>query len=450
MREDDDTDLRAGVWLCSAMLLAAGVVFGGASRENPLRLAAVEVASLPLLSLVVLRWRRLGTPRGAAPTLFLLAAVVAIPALQLLPLPPAVWAHLPGRAPEVAAVRVAGLGRPWLPATLASRETLAALLALTPPAAMFLGALTGRTSGQRLLAAGWIALALAGLTLGAAQLTATGPSPLYPYATTNYGSLVAFFANRNHEGAYLLALLPFAAMFAVQPARPGELAIGARWAGVLFIFLAVIGLGVVRSRAGVLLAIPTLLGCAAIVFRSAAAIPRGPRIAALAGVGLAVAAVVAFGLSPILRRFDAAALADFRFEAWPVVARAAQTFQPVGAGIGAFDRVFRAAEPLSMVGPSYFNHAHNDWLELWLEAGWAGAAVAAAFIAWFAVAAWRVWRATANGGGDLARAASLAILVLMACSVVDYPLRTETLATLFAWCCGLIASRPAGPRVAPP
>jgi mannose/fructose/N-acetylgalactosamine-specific phosphotransferase system component IIC len=76
-------------------------------------------------------------------------------------------------------------------------------------------------------------------------------------------------------------------------------------------------------------------------------------------------------------------------------------------------------------------------LELWLETGWIGAAIVLVFLAWFASAALRAWRT----GSDVARAASVAILLLMAESAVDYPLRTETLAVLFAFCCGTLAQR---------
>jgi O-antigen ligase len=87
------------------------------------------------------------------------------------------------------------------------------------------------------------------------------------------------------------------------------------------------------------------------------------------------------------------------------------------------------------VGPTYFNHAHNDYLELWLETGWLGAALLALFLVWFLLAAWRAWRA----GTALSQGASAAVLLLLAQSAVDYPLRTETLAVLFAFCCALLA-----------
>ncbi len=441
---DGDTNLRAAIWLWSGVLVAVAVLFGGASRENPLRLATVEIVSLPLLVMAFLRSVRFGTPRGTAAALVLLVLVISLPLIQILPLPPFVWTSLPGRAPEVEALRVADLPQPWLPLSLAARDTTSAVLALAPPVAMFLAALHLRPRGARLLVWGWIALAGTSLVLGAAQLSVSAPSPLYPYATTNVGSLVGFFANRNHEAAFLLALLPFAAVFAAGPGTQRRAFVSARWVASLYLFLAVVGLAAVRSRAGVLLAGPAILASALVVVRTRTSRATAPRVAAVGGVGLALAAVAMFGLSPIVQRFDEGAPSAFRFEAWPVIVRAAGAFQPVGAGVGSFDRVFRSVEPLSMVGPTYFNHAHNDWLELWLEAGWAGAGLMAAFLAWLGLAAWQAWRDQTGEEAAFARAASVSIVLLLACSVVDYPLRTETLVTLFAWCCGILAVHGAG------
>ena len=134
--------------------------------------------------------------------------------------------------------------------------------------------------------------------------------------------------------------------------------------------------------------------------------------------------------TPILTRFGADSGPEFRYRAWPLIWREARLHLPFGAGIGAFDRVYRAIEPLSFVTPRYFNHAHNDYLELWLEAGWMAAVAMLALALWFAFAAWRVWT---RGNSDLARAASVGVGVLAAVSWVDYPLRTEALAVLFAY-----------------
>jgi len=434
--------------LAALLVIAAGLL-GGASRENPLRLAAVEICALPLAALSV---RALANKAHeiAAVTfpLAVMATIVAVPLLQLIPLPPAVWTALPGQAARVEALRLAGLPAPWLPFSLSPQETGRAALALIPPAAMFFAILGQSGRDRRRLAWLWIAVAAVGLVLGAAQVAEPAGGPAYPYRTTNVGSLVGFFANRNHEAGFLLALLPFAAALTtpLDPTEPRQakgrgrgLAPRMAWP---FILIAIVALGVIRSRAGLILAAPATLAALAIAWRGGHRRSGvRPLAAVAAAIGLAVLAVALFGLEPILGRFDGRAPAEFRFEAWPHVIAAARSFLPLGSGLGSFDRVFESVEPLSLVGPTYFNHAHNDYLELWLETGWAGLGILALFLVWFVGAAWRAWRS----GSPFAQAASAATLLLMAQSVVDYPLRTEALAVLFAFCSGVLAT-PGRPR----
>jgi O-antigen ligase len=427
------------LFVASLILVAVSAVFGGASRENPLRLALVEGVSLLLLAPALLALRAEGR-RPPLAALVLLAAVIAIPALQLLPLPPDLWTRLPGRGPQAAILAAAGAPLGSRPLSLAPAQTLEALLALTPPAAMFLASLRlGRSQALALIGL-WGAFALVGLVLGGAQLAAFDSSAAYLYATTNYGSLVGLFANRNHEAAFLLALLPLAAGVLVSVrAADGAGRVARMGAGALMV-AAIIGVGVVRSRAGVLLATPALLGAAAVLWRGRRAGEAALLRWLAAACAAALLAVALFGLTPIAHRFERAAPSEFRLEAWPDLARVAHSYLPLGAGIGAFDRAWRAAEPLAMVGPTYFNHAHNDFLELWLEAGWPAALALAAFLAWFAWVAARAWRADGDRAA-LARGASVAIALILAHSAVDYPLRTETMAILFAFCCGLLASQ---------
>ena len=424
------------------LLVAIAAAFGGASRENPLRLALVELGALPLLVLSLRHSPRVRVPGGLAFPLVILGCAVAIPVIQLIPLPPTLWTALPGQAPRLEALRLAGLAPGWRPISLAPDDTWRALLALTPPAAMFLGATClDRAARERVIFV-WIGAAAIGLALGVAQLASPGGGVAYPYAITNQGSLVGWFANRNHEAGALLTTLPFAAVLARSAARNGRV-----WrAGAMAVFglVAVAALGVIRSRAGVIVAGPVLVGCAILAWRGGGLASRRGALAAAAAV-LVVGLVAWFGASPVLDRFTAPAAAEFRFEAWPIVAKAADDTLPFGAGLGAFDLVFRAVEPLRLVAANYFNHAHNDYLELWLETGWPGAAALVAFAVWFATVVARAW----TRGGGLVRAASLAVLVLMAQSVVDYPLRTESLAVWFAFCCGVLAA-PGEMRSAPP
>jgi O-antigen ligase len=158
-----------------------------------------------------------------------------------------------------------------------------------------------------------------------------------------------------------------------------------------------------------------------------------------AGVVLAIAGVLIFALGPITERF--ATGGEPRFEGWPIVLHAAQSFLPLGSGVGSFSAVYGGVEPLTQVSPIYFNHAHNDYLELWLETGLAGAVLFAVFAGWFAWRAALIWRRRiAAGGSGMAAACTLLVALLLAHSTVDYPLRTETIAVLFAFACGAIAA----------
>ncbi len=435
----------AALFGCALALTLAGALFGGASRENPLRLAAVELMALPLL---VLALRHAPPGRLARAGQVLLALAILVPLLQLIPLPPALWLAAPGRGVRAQALAAAGLPIGWAPLSLFPAATLGCALALAAPAAMFLASQLMAEAQRRRLAAVWLASGAVGLMLGAFQLVEPAGGPAYPYATTNLGSLVGLFANRNHEAGFLLALVPFAALLAAArpsagaPRRRRDRGAAPRlaWAPVaagLFGAVALVALGVVRSRAGVLLALPAVLGAFAVMIRERA--PRPILIAGLAGAAASVLAVALFAAGPIVDRFVGQTGQEGRFVAAPVVVRAGLPFQPLGAGLGAFDRVYRAAEPLEMVEPAFFNHAHDDYLELWLEAGWAAVALIVLFLAWFAVAARRAWT---RAGEGTARAGSVAILVLLAQSAVDYPLRTQTLACLFAFACGALAARP--------
>ena len=441
----------------AVLLTAAVAICGGASRENPIRLAAVELLALPVAAVAV---RRLATGEARRPptaTLILLGLILILPILQLVPLPPAIWTVLPGQAPRLDALGLAHLRTPWLPMSLAPAQTAAMALALIPPVAMFLASLSLDRPRARRLVILWLALAVLGLALGLAQVASPGGGLAYPYRTTNLGSLVGLFANRNHEAGFLLALAPLAAALATPPTgrgprphpteRPGGVE-PRLWLLGAFIGLSVVALGVIRSRAGVILAGPAILAALAVIWRGSRGRLRwGSAVGFALVAALAAIAVAVFGLTPILDRFGPRTSGEMRFEAWPYVAAAAERFLPLGAGLGSFDRVFQSVEPLGLVSVTYFNHAHNDYLELWLEAGWLGAAILALFLLWLIARALSAWRE----GSGLARAASAAIMLILAESAVDYPLRTETMMVLFAFCCALLAApRREGQREVPP
>ena len=443
---------RKGQWdaiaIAMVVLLVFSFAFGGASRVHALRLAMVELAALPLLAIVGIHLQKWSAWREHKLILGLLAGLIALPLLQLVPLPPAVWSALPGREQLSLALSLAGMQPGWSPLSMTPDRTWQFFLALIPPVAMFLAAALASHDLRRQL----IYLALGATTisilLGGLQIASGGHFYLWP--ATRGGGMDGFFANRNHHATLLLAVLPFAAALAGATLRRGSSrGQTALWLGALFIGLVVVAIGVVQSRAGVILIGPALvLSGLATWIASGRRRPGAAFLGLAAVVGLAIAAVGVFAMAPILDRFDPNSPAEGRFENWPYVAEAAQTYLPVGSGLGSFDPVYRSIEPLDRLDPTYFNQAHNDYLETWLETGWMGMVLVLVFLAWWGRRSWACWRAPASRSADMQRAASAAILMILVHSAFDYPLRTETIAVLFALFAAILegAALPSEPR----
>lgn len=422
-----------------AAYLVLALLLGGASRDNALRLAVLELAALPLLGIAVLRLWDEGRWTDHKLVLGIAAACAAVPLLQLVPLPPGVWQALPGREQPALALEVAGLAPGWTPYSLTPDLTMRSLLALLPPLAVFLAALAGRREGMRGMARLLLGLTAASLVLAAIQM-GSGSQAFYPWRVTDRGDVVGFFANRNHLATLCLIALPFCAMMIGRAIRRGHEARSALGLWSLLGAVILIALVAVQSRMGVVLALPMLLASLLVARLAAGRGAGGPRLLAGMAAGLiAVSAVAWYGSDALMARFYSDD-ADMRAEGWPVAFEAAQTHLPAGAGMGAFDRVYRSVEPLEQVDETYFNRAHNDYLETWLEAGWLATAILIAFLIWFSRRLVELWRDP--GSRDRAApAAAAAILAVLAHSFVDYPLRTITIAVIFALCCALLERR---------
>lgn len=433
--------------IAAVVLLALSFVFGGASQLHALRLALVELAALPLLVIASGRLIQTGGWREHRFALSLLAAVVAIPLIQLIPLPPAVWTGLPGREQLVLALELAGLAPGWASLSLAPENTWRSVLALGPPAALFLATLSLSHLQRERLVQFCIAAAIVGILLGAAQ-SITSDHRLYLWNWTDPGTVNGFFANRNHLASSLLVTLPFAMVFGASALRRRDRRTAALWLSALFTALVIVALAAIRSRAGITLLAPTMLISLVAAWIAAGRGRPGRGLLVLVGsIGAALSVVAILALPPILARFDTQDAVVGRLDRWPLIAETAETYLPLGSGIGSFDAVYRSVEPLEQLDSTFFNQAHNEYLETWLEAGWLGAGLILAFLIWYGRRCWTAWRAPPSRESDMQRAASIGIGVLLLHSAADYPLRTVTMAVVFALCCGLLelAQRPNQP-----
>ena len=444
-------------WFAAGML-SLSVVLGGGTRSGFLSDALLQLVSIPPLliavsSLATLARREPQAFRRIRPGLIFAAAIVLVPLVQLIPLPPAIWKSLPGHAPLAAALDAAGITPGWLPLSVVPNATILSALSLLPPLAVFCCAVQLDARERRSLSLLFVALAVLSAFLGLSQISQGTSSPLRFFAITNPTEAVGFFANRNHFAALLYAALPFAAVFALEAGstvRFGRGRTGFDAGSVMPLTVSLLAFVVMlaaeamaRSRAGMALTMASLVGIGVLVFVDRRRAPGRTTAGLILGaVAIAMVLVLQFGLFRILQTFAADPLDDSRLQFLRNTAVAARTYMPFGAGMGTFVPVYQMFETPAAVFPQYINHAHNDFAELWLEAGVIGMALLGAFLFWFVLRAVGLWRGAAPAAGDLdralARAASFAIVLVLAHSLLDYPLRTAAMMAVVALACALM------------
>lgn len=429
----------------------------------------LQAFAVPLLLWAV--WRLLDISEAAdgrrGRGLILACAVaIAVPIAQLVPLPQALWTSLPGRADIPSTLAAVGLEQGWRPLSVAPRATWLSALAILPPAAMLLSTIQLGYTDRRRLALVLIIVGMACTGLGLLQVAKGPGSALRFYAITNPTEAVGFFANRNHYAALLYCLVPIIAAFCIgavtEVPRGGSFHerrasphLVAAAIGIVALVILVVAMAVARSRAGIGLMLAALLGIFAMAHRrpadASAVKPQAGRSSArralsallLVAIGLGIIFAAQSALHRLQDRFTADLLSDGRIPLARNTFDAALAFMPFGSGMGTFAHVYPAFEKATDgFTASYVNRAHNDYLELWLEAGFAGFATSILFVIWAVVRCARVWRRGMPGAGDkddlLACAFALVLLFLLAHSGVDYPLRTTALLAVFALAAAMI------------
>ncbi|MCP5379752.1 MAG: O-antigen ligase family protein [Novosphingobium sp.] len=431
--------------LLVSILLGLSIVLGGGGTPNPLSETLLMLAATG----VALAWLtfRLRGPVDRRIVLLILLAL-ALPLVQLIPLPPAIWHNLPGRDLEAAALRLTGDDLTWRAFSIAPSLTVASLLSLGPPLlVMALVAALPRAGRERSVQV-ILAMALAAAVLGAAQL-AGGPQALRLYPVSHTGWLTGFHANRN--AAADLLLIGLVALFVLTGTDGGGASARLRGSAGLRIALGLVLVAAIvltGSRAGI--ALLALFLAVQLVRKAPALAAWVNRRGLVAGLGFALFA--AAGLALVLRSNAALTAVATRFtltgdargDIWRDAAFAARTYWPAGSGIGTFVPAFLRAERLEAVDASFPNRAHNDYLEWMVEAGLPGVVLAIAGAVVIAMMAREAWH-------DEQRRphwqfAWWILLVIALHSCVDYPLRSMAIACLAGAAIGLLARVPGGGR----
>jgi O-antigen ligase len=454
---DETGPLGPVVFPVAAFIIAFAPLVRGGNR--PAALMVLELAGLLVLAALALS--PTSGARAATPPLVRVgvAILLVVPLLQLLPVPLSWWRALPGHEPYAQALDlVVPLGEAaWQPITLHARATQYAWLVLVPCVAVFFALRAVDRRALRRLVVLFVTVAACEAVLGILQVGA-GPKSLLqldnPYAT---GAANGTYVNRNHFAALIAMALPMMlAMWSLEVlprldqrgerllAHPRDADARLAYRIVLSIVLVVLVAALIftRSRAGIGAGfLASALAVVVLFWREGSLQIRVVLIlVALAGVLLAAYA----GLTPLLERLAPEELApdyEGRMQVAAATMRAGLDFLPLGSGLGTFADVFPRYQPERLAG--FFDHAHNDYAEAFLELGVAGVVA----IALLAVAYGIRWRELALRSSRslwyLQAAAGFAMLAMAMHSAFDFNFHIPANAIYFSFFAGVFFYEPA-------
>ncbi len=426
-----------GLWLAFLAVWAGALLWFGAVRPGAIATTAAALALLYGASLVLLP----EPPRISRLGLLFLGGFAAILLLQALP--------LPFLYPHATQLREShGVGKGWpgtADAFLSVRFTAQALCYVL--AALLVARL--RQAGLSTSTALRGLLLVAGLEAAWGVVRALGRIdwiPFYdgPRPGVDSGTLV----NRNNFAGLCAMALPLAVGLAASrfswPPRTSEeagrptpgrrLEAGLGWALLAALFATALVLS--QSRGGALAA---LAGVALLPF-----LHRGRASAAgvVALLAAGVVAVVAANPAGLLARFETIdpfeVSADTRWRIW-VLTVAATSRQPLlGFGVGTHPHAFHPFQPADF--PGQVQHAHNEYVNLYFEAGALGL-----LLALWALGAWllRAYRGLRplHGPDRLPAAGAVAgVVALLLHSLVDFDLRITGVGLFWAALVGVGSS----------
>lgn len=408
--------LRVLGWPLVLLLLVALVLGGGGVRHGLTNLV-VQIVALGILLLYPGILRRF---RDAAPKslIILVALTFLLPIFHLIPLPAGIWQALPGREMALQSRELVNSGNDWFPLTLDRARTVTALVALVGPLAVIACFRFGSNSAPRHALALLVTVAFVQFAFGVIQFAAGGDT-LTLYETNQVGRFYGFFVSHIASGLVMVVGLCALVGHYLSEKRSNVATLLYLAGGALL----VIGVILTNSRSAVALLILPGLWVLAVAAKRAWVLPRRTRWGFLAAgiVGaMAIAAVFATNdrLGRTWDRFDS--FEDSRPDIWEDTLVGIDRYWPVGSGMGTFDEVFQVEESLEMLVAKKAARAHNEYLEILLEAGIFGAILV---VLWFVYLAYAAIRGLRSVHAPVTLAAAMAVLCFALQALVYFPLR---------------------------
>jgi O-antigen ligase len=366
--------------------------------------------------------------------------------IQIIPLPYQIWSEFPGRALIVkldVAGDQAGL---WRPISLSPSRTANSLASLIVPLAAILLFHIYPNRRKKDFLSLIILIAFGNSLLGILQLLGPSGGMLYFYEFTNSSEAVGFFANRNHSSVFSAVSLLIISYIYSQNWTIFRFPINYSNILLLTVYVIVLMSSILNgSRAGLLCGgLALFLGLMIYNLRPVDA--AGHKIKPVNKIGSIVGsiAIVMFSAMLILlffvsdripavtRLIESDNMSNLRASAMPTLFEMIGTYWPIGAGFGTFDKVYFIHEPSELLMPSYFNQAHNDWLQILIEGGAPIALAALAGILWYIASVLKLFSAASKNISHLLFWFGIFAIFAIA-SLVDYPLRTPIFSAVTVW-----------------
>ncbi|HYM62412.1 MAG TPA: O-antigen ligase family protein [Thermoanaerobaculia bacterium] len=377
----------------------------------PAGMLTLEVLAFAILALTLFGRPRLRRLQGLAVPGAAMIGLAALGLLQLVPIPGPILSLISPASARVyseASATLSAFGRqsPFPRISIAPTETYdAILLTLAYAALFFASALLLRSRKKRRLFIVVLMSSAIVQVLVATVIRGFFFSPDDPSA----GRLHGAFVNANHFAGYLgIALaIAFGALWRevlMSKERGRQYSDRARRFEMRFVYLAAwvllwgiiaAGIGLTKSRGGILVAAAMTVAMLATALchrrvrnrRLAFGIAGGAALAA--GIGFTALAVKQQPILRFLASDPRDPASDLRITLWRLSLDAWRQFPVAGAGLGAFREGFRRIQPR---GLDYLvEYAHSDPLQILVNGGLIGFALAAISLAGLAAALARRW-----------------------------------------------------------
>ena len=352
-----------------AVIALAALLFGSVEAWA---LAIVGTLATALFAYSVFAGSEAFGLKSSRPFLIAAFAVMAVPLIQLVPMPADVVGLL---SPEAAALKnIAAGASGFINLSLNPYATINEAARLAVYLMLFLVALLAMKPGEGTEQA-VRALVVFGFALAVFALIqkATGTNAIYWFRVPAHSDYhVGPFVSRNHYAGFIEMIIPFGLAFGIMASERAKKAL---W--FFFSVIMAVSLFFSLSRGGMTSFVSGLFAFGLVM---AGISGKARRLVPLIFFAVAVICYLLFlGLGPLIDRFEQSGVTDMaRFSTWEAAVGIFTDFPVFGSGLGTFQYIYPRYQPLTT--PGFWDHAHNDYIELLVETGITGIAAAAFFL----------------------------------------------------------------------